>query len=133
MRKALFILLAFPFVAMQCNPKEGDECHYSIKVKNTSGSDVILARAGSGLNNELVAVRVEIVADNSVYEYRSEDCWEFHMNSDSKEEVYLVEKDSLPADTAISVDTLVKYNKLLRRVSLNNDELKNNYFVITYP
>lgn len=133
MKKALFVLLAFPFVAMQCKPKEGDECHYSIKVQNTSGKDIVLARNGSGLNNENVAVMVDNIADNSVYEYRSDDCWEFHLTSDSKEEIYLLEKESLPADTAISVDTLVKYNKLLRRVPFNNDELKNNYFVITYP
>ncbi len=133
MKKALLSLLALPFIAMQCNPREGAECHYSIKVQNTSGKDIVLARNGSGLNNENVAVMVDNVVDNSVYEYHSDDCWEFHLRSDSKEEIYLLEKGSINADSAVNVDSLQQRGNVLRHISLSNDELKKNYFVIAYP
>jgi hypothetical protein len=133
MKKALLVLLAFPFIAMQCHEKEGPECHYNIKIQNTSGKDIVVAHNTVDAEGRYSATYVTNVTPNKVEEYQSYDCWEYHTGSNSREEIYLLEAGSLKQDTLIMVDTLVKHNKLLKRISLNNDELKNSYFVITYP
>ncbi|RYE26263.1 MAG: hypothetical protein EOP51_01155 [Sphingobacteriales bacterium] len=133
MKKALLVLAMFPFVAMQCKPREGAECHYSIKVQNNSTSDIILATNGGDANGRMVANYIKNVSPNTVAEYEETQCWEYRLTNNSNEEILLLKANAIKQDSLVYIDSLVKYEQVLKRVSLGNNELKDNYFVITYP
>ena len=133
MKKALLVIAMFPFVAMQCHEQEGPECHYSIKVQNNSSNDIILAINGGDADGRMVASYVKNVSPNTVAEYEETQCWEYRLTNNSKEEILLLKANAIKQDSLVYIDSLVKYEQILKRVSLSSNELKNNYFVITYP
>ncbi len=138
MKKIIILLfLSLTLSASQCK-KEGDDCHYEIKIINKSSSKAIYSiKASDGgdpsrciLNN---IAELEPNATHIQQSYRS--CWEERLKTRTFE-FYIVDPSHFNAIGFYDCDSIEYYNTILKHYIITSNDietLKANNWTITYP
>jgi hypothetical protein len=137
MKKIIILLfLSLTLSASQCK-KEGDDCHYGIKVLNKSSSKVIyslkLSYGGDSLKCLLQSIAE--LEPNNFYEQMLKMCWEDELKFRNFE-FYIVDPSHFNAIGFYDCDSIEYYNTILKHYIITSNDietLKANNWTITYP
>ena len=124
-----FLLLT----ASQCH-KEGNDCHYSIKITNGSSAKIIYSTKGTlGTDPSkcLLSKNAELEPNES-YEESLRICWEDELKYRNFE-FYIIDPANFNQEGFYDCDSIEYYNTVLSHYVLTLEDVKNNNFTITYP
>lgn len=115
--------------------KEGEDCHYSITVKNNSDIDIIFAFPGYYNSKCMLTRRAPVITSYQQNKYTSRSCWENILLNGRTQDVYFVDPNNFNTseDGFYDCDSIPNKNTILKHIVLTLDELKANNFTITYP
>ena len=132
MRMVIIIIFLLFSASFKCE-KAGENCHYEITFYNTSETTVRWGIISNGISG--CRFEGEKLESNKIAKYRPFNiCIEEMMSESDHINFYVIDTSKInPPDLYYSCDSIEHYNKVLKRYSLNLQDLKDNNFSIYYP
>jgi hypothetical protein len=133
MKSNTILFLCILFLSASKCKKESDDCHKTIIIKNTTSSDVMYGWK-SKHGNDKCYLSLTVIKANDNYDWFTRDCWEDLVDSDTHNEVYIVDPNHHnPLGISYPCDSIYEKNTILKHVKLSLEYLKKNNFTVTYP
>ncbi len=128
------ILICLILLTSTTCKKEGDDCHYNIKVTNSSSSNVYYAVPGFNANGTC-KLNGNILNPNQTWKYRPfNSCIENNWNTNDRIVIYIVNAEYFnPPGEYYDCDSIGVNNDILETYYLSLSDLKNIDFQINYP
>ncbi len=136
-RNIFYIFLFLLLTAANCR-KEGPNCHKTIKFYNNSSSTVIFSRLIPGADGLCRLGRTDVFPNDEYLFYAgNRSCIEeVFSNKDDYVQLFIVDTSKINSPLErydCDIDTVFKYNLILKYVQWNIDSLQAHNFVLNYP
>jgi hypothetical protein len=133
--KVFLILLILPLFSSKCK-KEGDDCHYTITIKNEGIIKVIYSTVLYYEDRtKCLLTRNSELNPTESYEEHLRMCWENELKYRNFE-FYIVDPSNFNEGGFYDCDSIEHKNSILRHYIITESDLANlkaNNFTITYP